>query len=268
VEWYPFSRSAFFAENSAIFIAVAVCVILLAAMVFWEDLVRDRESKIPREELTSQLAAFFLAAFFTLMTLRSRRHVEYFAPFTVMATALFFTMLVKKLDVKALVAKVRWLFPRPAFVPLAIFTYIAFLPVFLGIRDVIGNKSTYLGGIPWTKYALAADWLEKNTPEGAIVLHSDWDDFPPLFFQNVHNRYIVGLDPTFFYRQDPARYWEWVNITTGKTTKGMAEAVRDRFDARYVLVENDHNEMRREVDRDPGFTRVYQDGEAAIFEVR
>lgn len=268
VEWYPFSQNAFFAESSAVFLAIAVCIVVLAAMVFWGDLVKKGGEKVEREEITSQLAAFFLAAFFTLMTMRSRRHVEYFAPFTVMATALFFTMLVKRLELKAFVGRIRWLFPRPKFIPLAIFTYVSFLFVFLGVRDVLGNKMTYLGGISWTKYQGAAAWLAKNTPEGAIVLHSDWDDFPPLFYQNDHNRYIVGLDPTFLYRQDPARYWEWVNITTGKTTSGMAEAVLTRFDSRYVLVENDHNEMRRQVDLDPRFHRVYQDGEAAIFEVR
>ncbi|HTM68490.1 MAG TPA: hypothetical protein VL426_04265 [Candidatus Binatia bacterium] len=268
VEWYPFSGNQFFAESSAIFLGFAVCLVILASMVFWGDLVKPGRAKNERGEITSQLASFFLAAFFALMTMRSRRHIEYFAPFAVMSMALFFTMLTSRLDVKAFVGRIRWLFPRPQFVPFAILTYVALLFVFLGARDVVGNKMTYSGGIPWTHYAKAADWLIKNTPEGAIVLHSDWDDFPPLFFRDDHNRYIVGLDPTFLYRQDPARYWEWVNITTGKTDKGLAEAVRTRFDSRYILVENDHTEMRAQVEHDPRCRRVYQDDDAGIYEVR
>jgi hypothetical protein len=132
----------------------------------------------------------------------------------------------------------------------------------------MANKQLYSGGIPWTKYAKAADWLTRNTPEGAIVLHSDWDDFPVLFFQDDRNRYIIGLDPTFLYRQDPDRYWEWVNITTGKTASGIAEAALNRFDSRYILVENDHTEMRKQVDLDPRIERVYQDEDARIYKVR
>lgn len=268
VEWYPYPANQFFIENSAIFLGFAVCLTVLFCMVFWNDLVRRGPEKIPRAEITSQLASFFLAAFFTLMTMRSRRHVEYFAPFSVMALALFFTMLTSRLDFGAFVGRIRWLFPRPRVIPVVILTYISFLFVFLGVRDVMANKQLYSGGIPWTKYAKAADWLTRNTPEGAIVLHSDWDDFPVLFFQDDRNRYIIGLDPTFLYLQDPDRYWEWVNITTGKTTSGIAEAALNRFDSRYILVENDHTEMRKQVDLDPRIERVYQDDEARIYKVR
>ncbi|HTK05167.1 MAG TPA: hypothetical protein VL500_06275 [Candidatus Eisenbacteria bacterium] len=268
VEWYPYQANQFFIENSAIFLGFAVCLTVLFCMVFWNDLVRRGPEQIPRQEITSQLASFFLAAFFTLMTMRSRRHVEYFAPFSVMSLALFFTMLTSRLDFNAFVGRIRWLFPRPKVIPLAIMTYVSFLFVFLGVRDVMANKQLYSGGIPWTKYAKAADWLTRNTPEGAIVLHSDWDDFPVLFFQDDRNRYIIGLDPTFLYRQDPDRYWEWVNITTGKTASGIAEAALNRFDSRYILVENDHTEMRKQVDLDPRIERVYQDEDARIYKVR
>src|SRR5687768_11346213 len=153
VEWYPYPMNQFFVENSAIFLGFAVCLTLLFSMVFWNDLVRRGPDKIPRSEITSQLAAFFLAAFFTLMTMRSRRHVEYFAPFSVMALALFFTMLTKRLDFGAFIGRIRWLFPRPRVIPIAILTYMSFLFVFLGVRDVMANKMLYSGGIPWTKYA-------------------------------------------------------------------------------------------------------------------
>ncbi len=265
VEWYPYPANALFVENSAIFLAVAVCLCLLLAMVFWGDTVKRDAPPVTRAEMTAQLATFFLASAFLILTMRSRRHVEYFAPFAVLATALFFTMLVSRLDVRAFLGRVRWLFPKPPVLPLAVLTYLGFLFVFLGVRDVMSTKMTYAGGIPWTKYAKAAAWLRDHAPEGAVVVHSDWDDFPPLFLQDDRQRYIIGLDPTFLYRQDPGRYWDWVEIASGKRKGGVAAAITGEFGSRYVLVENDHTDMRKELDADQGFTRVYQDDEARIY---
>ncbi|MEY4744385.1 MAG: hypothetical protein RL272_330 [Candidatus Parcubacteria bacterium] len=265
VEWYPYPSYALFVENSAIFLAAAVCLALLIAMVFWNDTLKRGAAPITRAEMTAQLAAFFLAAAFLILTMRSRRHVEYFAPFAVLSIALFFTMLVSRLDARALNERAKWLFPKPGVLPLVVLTYLGFLFVFLGVRDVSSTKLTYSGGIPWTKYAKAAEWLKTHTPAGSIVFHSDWDDFPPLFFQDDRNRYIVGLDPTFLYRQDPQRYWDWVDIASGKRKGASAAAITVEFQSRYILVENDHTDMRKAMDADQGLTRVYQDDEARIY---
>ncbi|HSD13001.1 MAG TPA: hypothetical protein VLC10_05565 [Patescibacteria group bacterium] len=265
VEWYPYPSHALFLENGAIFLAMAVCVCLLIAMVFWNDTVRRGATTVTREEMSAQLSTFFLAAVFLILTMRSRRHVEYFAPFAMMSIGLFFTMLVKRLDVRTFLGRMRWLFPRPALLPVVVFTYLGFLFVFLGVRDVVGTKMTYSGGIPWTKYEKAAAWLNAHVPEGAIVMHSDWDDFPVLFLHDDKHRYIIGLDPTFLYRQDPGRYWDWVDISSGKKGSDVAAAIVGEFQSRYVLVENDHEAMRKELDAAPGFTRVYQDDDARIY---
>ena len=268
VEWYPYPPNALFSDSSAIFLAFAVCLTLLLVMVFWGDTVKRGSGTASRAEITSQLASFFLAALFFVLTMRSRRHIEYFAPFAVLSTALFFTMLVTRLDLRKLVERVRWLFPQPPHVSTAILTYLAFLFVFLGVRDVMGTKITNSGGLPWTKYVKAAGWLSENTPAGAIVFHSDWDDFPVLFLHDHRNRYIVGLDPTFMYREDPARYWAWVDVTKGEWKAGMAEVVSGKFDSRYVFIENDHAAMRNAADKDPRLERVYQDDDARIYRVQ
>ncbi|MFO0983764.1 MAG: hypothetical protein U1E76_18870 [Planctomycetota bacterium] len=53
-----------------------------------------------------------------------------------------------------------------------------------------------------------AQWLERNTPAGAIVFHVEWDKFAPLFFWNQHDRYINGMDPIFEYAYDAKLYWK------------------------------------------------------------
>lgn len=268
VEWYPYAGNRLYAESAAIFLVIAMCVALLIAMVFWNELIRRGDGNASRQEISSQVAALTLASAFLLLTMRSRRHVEYFAPFAMLTGALFFTMLYNRLDVKALIGRIRWLFPKIPHLHVAFFTYLAFLFAFMGLKSVATAKATYDGGIPWNRYAGAATWLKANVPDGDVVFHSDWDDFPPLFFHDDRHRYIAGLDPTFLYRQDRERYWKWADVTSGRTKEGIAPIVRDVFGAKYVMVELDHKDMRENVDKDPAFRRAYQDDEVRIYEIQ
>lgn len=267
VEWYPYANGRFYAESSSIFLAIAVCLTLLIAMVFWNDIIRRGTGTVSRQEISAQIAAMVLASVFFILTLRSRRHIEYFAPFATLTVALFFTMLTVRLDVKALIGRVRALFPAPPHMHLVFFTYIAFLFVALGVRDVLATKETNSGGIPWTRYAAASAWLKENAPDDAVIFHSDWDDFPLLFLHDDRHRYIAGLDPTFLYRKDPERYWAWADISAGRTKENVAKTAKDLFGASYVFVEHDHKDMRDAADADPALRRVYQDDEVRIYEV-
>ena len=57
--------------------------------------------------------------------------------------------------------------------------------------------------------------MKTHAAPGEIIIHADWDDMPSLFYWDDQNRYIMGLDPTFTYSADPARYWDYVNFTSG-----------------------------------------------------
>ena len=107
-----------------------------------------------------------------------------------------------------------------------------------------------------------------NSPEGSIVIHSDWDDFPVLFYHNSHNYYIVGLDPTFMYEYDKDLYWKWVDLTTGKEVKNVYQVVKNQFNASYIIIEKDHLGMDRIINGSLGFELIYEDNEAKIYQVK
>ena len=117
------------------------------------------------------------------------------------------------------------------------------------------------------KYSGALAWLESHSPKHSIVFHSDWDDFPVLFYHNTSNRYVVGLDPTFMYRYDRTRYAEWERVTTGRERLHLYDIIARRFNARYVFVGSEQGAMGKLVAGNPGFREVYRDDEATIFEV-
>jgi hypothetical protein len=271
-EWYPYTFPAFYTENSIVFICIALCIALLLMMIFWDDVSRWRATKVNRQAFSARVAVSILSIFFLLMTIRSRRHVEYFVPFTMFAVALFYTSLATRMDWSALSRRLQSLLPAALKKEIALgelaCVYLTVMFVFLCARNVLGTHDTYAGGIPWTRFAKVAEWTRSNIPAGAIIVHSDWDEFPPLFYHDDTHRYICGLDPTFLYRQDPTRYWLWVNVSTGKAGDGVGEKVRDGLGSRYLLVDSKHTEMRKELERDPSIERIYSDDEASVYAVR
>jgi hypothetical protein len=264
-EWYPYELDRLVGNASGPFILLMLVIALLAAMMFWNDTVRRGRGAVAREEVTPRVASLLLTVFFFLMTLRSQRHVEYFVPFFVFTGALLADSLITRLDFRALVSRLRTVFPRPDIVVPAFLLYWCAIFLYIGARDLQATREIYDDGIPWTKYERAATWLKKNTPEGAVVLHSDWDDFPPLFFHDDRNRYINGLDPTFMYRKDADKYRIWTDISTGTRMNGIAETAHNEFDARFLFVENDHEGMLNAARVDPRLSPVYSDDEATIF---
>lgn len=264
-EWYPYEIDNLIGGTCGPFIAMLLLIALLGAMMFWDDVNRRQRAAVRRDDVTASVAALVMTLFFFNMTLRSQRHVEYFVPFFVLTTALFANVLLARLDFRALVARLKTILPRPdVFVP-AFLTYWVVIFLYVGARDLQATKAHYDDGLPWTKYERAAAWLRRNTPAGAVVLHSDWDDFPPLFFHDDRNRYIVGLDPTFMYRKNPDAYRTWVEITTGRRLSGVAETAKRDFDARFLFVENDHEGMLNALRVDPHLSPAYHDDEVTIF---
>jgi hypothetical protein len=265
VEWYPYELGPLVAESGALFVAFGLAIALMVAMILWPDLVRRNEQKTTRADAAALFGAVFLAAAFFLMTVRSRRHIEYFAPLFVLATALFGDLLLARLDRKAFVERIRWLFPKPSWLPAAFAVYWIGLFLFLGGRDIYLNRKTFDNGIPWTKYTGVADWMKKNARTGDVLYHSDWDDFPILFFHDPGRRYIVGLDPTFLYRASASLHQDYVDVTTGARTEGLREAILSTFGAKYAMVENDHEKMLENLKNDPDFVLVYKDEDAHVF---
>ncbi|MGB8982906.1 MAG: hypothetical protein WCC12_13615, partial [Anaerolineales bacterium] len=115
-------------------------------------------------------------------------------------------------------------------------------------------------------YANVSAWLEKNTPTGARVFQTDWDDFPRLFFYNTHNTYLVGLDPTYLQLYDAELYDLWVDITQGDV-ENPSQVIATTFDSHYIHTDLNHRDFLQVAAQDPGLKEVYRDDQAVVFEV-
>lgn len=206
---------------------------------------------------------FFLAVsfLFFILTLKSRRYVEYFIPLAVCFSALSLSTaldLIKKSLVKLVP---RWLvLLAPAIILLLL------SPIFY--RDLKLVKDSYQGGFNFNKFVQPAEWLKQNSNQGDIVFHSDWDEFPILFYHNDKNYYLVGLDPTFMYEYDKGLYRRWVDITTGQSAENLYQTIKDVFGAKYVFVDINQNSIfDHNLASNIYFQQVFENQEARIYQI-
>jgi hypothetical protein len=119
----------------------------------------------------------------------------------------------------------------------------------------------------YLRYSGASKWLAENTPQGARVFATDWDDFPELFYWNTHNSYLVGLDPTYMYLYDGPLYLEWRAITRGQVER-PSEVIAVDYDAGWVFSDLEHDAFLRRAQVDPNMVEVYRDRYAIVFAIR
>jgi hypothetical protein len=122
-----------------------------------------------------------------------------------------------------------------------------------------------VGGYPWSRYERVSGYLRVALPQGATVITSDWDDFPPLFYWNDRSTYVIGLDPTYMYLYDRDLYRAWVDLTQGRATGDLVSLVRERFRASAVLIDGEHEAMKKLLEGDRRFERWYADEEASVY---
>ena len=78
----------------------------------------------------------------------------------------------------------------------------------------------------------------------------------------------AGLDPTFFYLQDPDRYTAWNDMIHGRYEGDLYTALHDDFAAALVLANTERKAFIQQAQRTPGLTEVYRDAHYTVFRVR
>ncbi len=244
-EWYPYYFKDLFLS------AVPFFVVLLIALVLF---IRSYK----KQPLDSY---FFLAvtAILFVFTLKSRRNVEYLVPFGICFAAVAITNFLNAFKTNLPRLKIKENF-------FVIVLAGLFIPFFF--YDGLSVRDSLRQGISFDKFTAPSEWLQKYTQPGSIVFHSDWDEFPILFYHNDHNYYIVGLDPTFMYEYDKKLHQWWVDITTGRLKTDMYQIIKDVFGAEYVFVDiNQNASFDQNLADNFNFIKVFENKEARIYQV-
>lgn len=242
-EWYPFNSWALLTMSF-------VAMLCYAGGVMLTDRAEWRQDK-------ARLFWFLVSTMYLIMLFKSRRFVEYFPPSAVMFFAFASRDHWKKID-WGLVTRSRKRVIAGALITLAFWcaTYFTIQAV---RKDIAGEPATvaYKGG---------AEWLAANTPAGSTVFHTDWDDFPKLFFYNTHNTYILGLDPDFMRLKNAALYYEYEDVTQGRV-RDMEDAIRKDFGCEYVFTDNEHREFINLANQSPRMQKVFSDRYTTVYRI-
>ncbi|TSC56488.1 MAG: hypothetical protein G01um101418_305 [Parcubacteria group bacterium Gr01-1014_18] len=238
-EWYPYTFSTLFNGNIFYFFLLFVFVPLLAMGI----------KKMSKESLFF----FLVSALFFILTLKSRRYIEYAVPFGVLFGAFVFR------DWNFTWNDVRRAINKKIVLYILCFSILWALYQFLFLKDAVG-------GFRWDRYSHASLWISENIPKGSLVFNSDWDDFPILYYRGKDFYYMTGLDPTFMYRYSSEKYEVWRKISSGEQTSDISRDIVGKLGSHTVFVDRtDQKLLDENLAKDPRAKVGYQDSEASIY---
>jgi len=235
-----------------VFAALAAAVYILA---------RNR-----RRASAQALTLLVLSAGFLALSMMSRRFIEFWAPFTVLLAA------VAARD--AIAPAIR---PEGSASPAAtrrrsgsVFRWVAASAAAIAVAAMLWFSATsarkMVAQDEGLYYAGASEWMQANIPAGETIFHLDWDDFPQLFYFNAQFHYLVGLDPTFMYLTDPARWRLWSDVAH-RNADDIYTPIRETFHSRWVFAIPEAEDFLKAARRDPRFSVRYEDSHATLFEL-
>jgi hypothetical protein len=219
---------------------------------------------------TAQSLFFISFGFFFLM-LKSRRFVEYWAPFALLFSAHIWSPYFKKID---------WAYFKRMFAEfwqLRLSVLLSLLVLAAAAWPALAQvRSYYSSAQPDTLYLAAAQWLVANSTQGEIVFNTQWDQFPQLFYWDKKNYYIIGMDPTFMYLHSPDLYGKWRLVSDDRSGSGSNDTiyavVKNDFRASYIFVENRRNPQLNQYLSSAGqadhFREAYRDDAVTIYRVQ
>lgn len=255
-EWYPYGVPDFF-KNIAI-----PLILLIPALVFYFQYFKKY----------SRLIHWFFLIFllFLAATIRSRRNIEYLVPITVAFSAIVFAAMqhIKTKELIKFKKILNHLFNTDILVRIIASAAIIAFVIFLSINTLAKDRKYLKHGVPFDRLEKTSEYIKQISRKGDIVFHSDWDDFPALFFYNDYNYYIVGLDPTFMYLHNKDLYFKWRDITLGKRSQNIHEIIKNEFKAEYVIANRENEDFIKNLKNNFFFKEIYADEQAIIYKVQ
>ncbi|GAM11202.1 hypothetical protein OR1_03513 [Geobacter sp. OR-1] len=158
-----------------------------------------------------QIAFILGSIVFCILTARTIRFIEYFVPFAAVSLAFASQHLSFKY------------FTHSTLIVTLVYT------IMFG-RDEIIRLSRRADDMP----ANVGNALRQLVPPEVQIFTPDWQCTGTFMLTLPGRRFIVALDPTFFYLKDPALYRIWYRVSR-EAPADTVDIIRERFGARYVL---------------------------------
>ncbi|MDA0836334.1 MAG: hypothetical protein O2857_00975 [Planctomycetota bacterium] len=192
------------------------------------------------------------------LTMLSQRFVEYFIPFALVFAAAAFTDVFEGVDLEGWFAQRRW---AHSAMPVVGFFFFSFL----GANTFLKTQSSVMSHTNRSVSA-AADWMRENLPERTLVFHTQWSDFPELFFRAPELHYMVALDPVFMFEYDQRLWRLWDSISDGHQVAPV-ELICKEFGAHIVLVRRSNENFERQLRADANARRIFLNEGVSIYQL-
>ncbi len=219
---------------------------------------------IPRRRMSSDaLALLLMSAVLLVVGLLSERFLGSFFPVAILAGARLWADLLSGTHLGTLRKKHRAAFAATV----AVFG--ACLVGGAGDGSVLALRSSLLRRGSAETLRPAVRFLRENAAADELVYHSFWWDFSILYHDRPDGRYVVALDPVFFYRKDPARFAEALDLHLGRSTDAY-RVLKGNFGAAWVFLPKEPRSrpLFELMIRDERFRRAYEDDHALVIRVR
>lgn len=257
-EWLPYNIAS---DGLSDILVLAPWIVGLYIVI--KKILHDRN-----EENILPIWLGFVSTGLFALTLQSGRHVEYWIPFAVLFCAVLYTSYLKKYSLHNML---RQFLTRPVLYRSAC-AALCLCAILLMTKNVVQTYATLKNGTDAHAFEPAALWLKSNSPQQSIVWNTQWDEFPQLFYWNQHNYYIVGLDPTFMYLQNPEHYSFYKNVAKEQVLDAaiLHDTLTRTFHAQYLFLENKRNPaLKKTLDASPAyFSLEFQDTITSVYTVR
>lgn len=220
-----------------------------------------------RAEMKEDTTFFIFLAFgFFCLTCMSKRFAEYWPVYAILASA----CLLRDAEFKL---SWRYIFNNPqknenkAEFRKGLYITITILIISAIFFVRTYSKGLYLNSLEHEPYYKnAALWMKTNVPDKEIIFHSDWDEFPQLFYYNPENYYLVCLDPIFMYAHDPVLWLKWKTITSGESKNPDIE-IKTLFNARFAFFSHEFGNAISKYKEHPKISVAYEDPYCTVFEI-
>lgn len=255
-EWYPYDPIVLY-KNLFLFF-----IILLTAIALFFVCNKKQDSK--------SWSLFLVTGFFFLYTIKARRTVEYFVPFSVLFIAFVYDNIFEKKSWAELEQKFKDFFSQTQRMVLITLTgLIVFIAPYFIYHDLVSIRQQ-LRHLKFDHLQKVSQWFKENVPPGTTIFNTNWDEFGFLFYYNSNNYYITGLDQTFMYAYNPALLELYVDIAQGINVINLKGNLKNKFNSDYILLSKERNKKFYDnlTHLKKDFELVYEDEEASVFKAQ